>query len=350
MNIAKRQSTLIKNSKCDSESEVPKIEEKVARRRSDIFFMCVSLFIVFCEVEIAVQFPEVTRVLKTYGINFELAGYLMVIPGIIFSWTLYFPVGSFLMKFWLKYLKTQSSRDTETSIQHLERCRSYLMGAIYYLCSFVFTFIVACQIDFLPRVYGGSLDIKELHKLWPARSDLMVKTVYMLSYGHHIERLLVHTYCNYKTATYFTMLLHHVIAVGLIAISFQTEYFHFGFPVLLLLDLSDCLLQLARFLRETVFQTQSKILFVLMAISWMHGRVFGLCWEVLPTVYWLVSEPSEFAKQFFTLHVFYFSSLFILTILNIFWLFQILKIFVTVFVEGKNKLAYEDNHLKKQKH
>ena len=350
MSTVRRSSFPINSQKCDIESEIPKIEEKVARRHSDIFFLCVSLFIIFCEIEIAIQFPEVSRVLKTFGINFDLAGYLMVVPGIIFSWILYFPVGNLLMKYCKKYLKTQSSRDTENDIEHFIRCRSYLMGAVYYLCSFVFTFIVAVQIGLLPKVYGGSLNLKEVHRTWPVQSDLMVKVVYMLSYGHHIERLLVHTYFNFKTATYFTMLLHHIIAVGLIAISFQTEYFHFGFPVLLLLDLSDCMLQLARFLRETVFQTQSKIMFVLMSISWMHGRVFGLCWEVLPVVYSMVSEPSEFSKQFFTLHLFYFSSLFILTVLNIFWLFQILKIFVTVFVEGKTKLAYEDNHIKKQKH
>lgn len=350
MTIAKRSPNQSVSSKCDSEPATPNPRVKVQRRHSDIFFMCICLFIIIYEITIAMQFPEVSRVLKTYGINFDLTGYLMVIPGIIFSWSLYFPIGNYLTRFWLKYLKTQSSRDSESQLEHIKRCRSYLMGAIYYLCSFLFTFIVAVQIDFLPKVYGGSLDLKEVHRSWPGRSDLLIKLVYMLSYGHHLERLVVHLFFNFKTATYFTMLLHHFIAVGLIAISYQSEYFHFGFAVLLLLDLSDFMLQFARFLRETVFQVSSKVMFVLMAISWLHGRVFGLCWEVLPGVYWIVSEPTEFAKQFFILHVFYFSSLFILAILNIFWLFQILKIFVTVFVERKEKLEYEDNHIKKQKH
>jgi hypothetical protein len=298
---------------------------------------------------IAIQFPEMLAALREYGVSSHLIDYIWLIPGVSFSYILYFPVGNYLSAFWIKHLREKKSRDDETAADRVKRCKSYLMGSIYYMSSFLLTLLVAVHCDYLPIVYGGSLNLTQRHAMWPVRSEMSVRVVYMFSFGHHLERLVVHVLANYKTSTFYTMLLHHIIAVGLIAISFQSEYLDFGIAVLLMLDLSDSLLQLARFFRETVFWKVSKALFLLMSVSWLHGRIFGMFWEVLPTVYTLISNANEFTRKFFGVHLFYFSSLFILACLNGFWLFQILKVFVVIFVHGKEKLEYEDNHLNKKK-
>lgn len=322
----------------------------ISRRGSDMIFMCALIFIAIYQITIVAQFPAILEALKLIGCPFDVSILLWLVPGIAFSYILYFPVGDFLSRFWIKYMRDQRSRENETTEERIERCKSYLMGFFYYALSFIATAFVAINTDLLPKVYGGNLNLVKFHESWPSNIDNSIKAIYMLSLGHHVERFFVHMVVNYKTATYFTMFLHHIITVGLIAISMFTHYYHFGIPVLLLLDLSDALLQLSRFLRETIFQISSKVAFVLMFVAWVQGRVYGfiveILWHIMIDI--LLKQKHEFMWRFFGLHLFFFTSLMILGILNVFWLYQILKIFLAIFINKSEKLEYEDKHMKKK--
>ena len=332
------------------DSSMGKTKKSTFKRfSSDGFFMFFCIFIGIFEIKIFMQFPQVFKMLENYSIKQDFYEFLWLIPGYLFSFLLYFPLGNYLQQFWEKFLKTDTMRDGESREQRLMRCKSYLMASFYYLISFIVIFVVAKEEGILPMVYGGTLDLSVEQKLWPKRSSIAVRIIYLFSYGHHLERLLHHVYASYISSTFYTMLLHHIITVGLIAISFHTELCCFGIAVLMLLDLSDFLLQFVRFLRETTFAISSKIVFVVMLITWVQGRIIGLGWEVLPAVFEMFLSRHIFVLQFNTLHLFYISGLSLLWVLNIFWFYQIVKIFVTVFVNKKTRLEYEDSHAKKHK-
>ena len=330
-------------------SEQTVLKPKLKRFTSDQFFMYFCIFIGIFEANIFMQFPKVFKMLENYDIRQDFYEFLWLIPGYFFSYLLYFPLGNYLQKFWENKLTTKGARDDESKEQRLARCRSYLMASFYYVISFAVIFLVAKEDGILPFVYGGTLDLSAEQKLWPKRSSVSVRILYLFSYGHHLERLLNHIYAPHNPSTFYTMLLHHIITVGLIAISFHTELCSFGIAVLMLLDLSDFLLQFARFLRETVFTITSRVTFVFMLIFWIHGRIIGLGWEVLPAVFEMFLSRHIFVLQFNTLHIFYISGLCLLWILNIFWFSQIVKIFVTLFVNKKTKLEYEDSHCENNK-
>ena len=320
-----------------------------SRLKSEVFFMFVLIFITAYQLTILMQFPDIIKTLAGYGVVFNIANYKWLIPGYIFSHLIYYTLGKLTMRFWRPLLSSKGTRDNETQEQRVERCQMYLMASIYYTSSFIFTFIVAQQEDMVPLVYGGNLDMNVHLKKWPQPASYMIQIAYFFSYGHHIERLVHHGVFNRHSATYYSMMLHHVITVGLIAISYQMEYCCYGIPVLLLLDVSDCLLHVARFLRETNYAITSKVTFVIMSVFWLQGRVFGLAYEILLAVFDLCKKNTPFLKKYYGMHLYYFTGLFILWILNVFWLYQIVKVFVTVFVKKSTKLEYEDSYMKKKK-
>ena len=295
-----------------------------------------------------VQFPEVTRVLETYGIHSSGLKFFWIIPGYLFSYLLYFPLGKILDRFWIGFLLPEGTREGENLKKRVKRMRTYLMASIYYSSSFLFVLIAAVYEGLLPILYGGDLDLAMEQKRWPRQTGVLVTIVYLFQYGHHLERLLNHAVNEYHSATFWTMSLHHILTVGMIAVSFQTRITHFGIAVLMMLDFSDCLLQLSRFLRETTFQGTAKVTFVFLVISWLHGRVLGLGWEVIPAVVKMALSRHLFVHQFFSIHVFYVIGLCVFWLLNVFWFYQIVKIFVSVFIKKIFKFDYEDSALKKK--
>lgn len=337
------------SSNISNESNQSTSQEMSSRRKSDIFFMFLLIFITVYQLTILMQFPDIIKTLEAYGVVFRIMNYKWLVPGFIFSHFIYFTLGKWTMRFWRPLLSAKNTRDNETEEQRVDRCQMYLMASIYYSTSFVFAYLVAKQENLVPVVYGGNLDFNYHLKIWPLGTSEMIQIVYLFSYGHHIERLVHYGVYSRNSATYYSMMLHHVITVGLIAISYQMEYCAYGVPVLLLLDVSDCLLHAARFLRETNYSISAKVTFVVMSIFWLHGRVIGFGYEVVLAVFDLCRKNSPFLLKYYGMHLYYFTGLFILWVLNVFWLYQILMIFVTVFWKKSTKLEYEDSYLKKQK-
>ena len=340
----------ISENKNEKQTNFEKKPELVSHRRtSDFFFLPLSIFIFIYQSRIFTQFPEVCKYLKPLGIETDYVSLWWIIPAIAFSWSLYYPIGKFLTRFWIYLLNEKSSRDGESKEQHIKRARIYLMGGIYYTLSVFITFYVGYHLEMLPKLFGGKLDFFDLIASWPTKTNDYLLFVYILSFGHHLERLIAHAFTSYSSATYFTMLLHHFIAVGLIAISYQSQYLEIGLGVLLCLDISDALLQYARFFRETKYRNFSYAIFAVMALTWIHGRICSFIFEIIIPVIRVVSNPTQFMQQFYEMHIYYAVSLSMLGVLNIFWLFQILKIAVTVFIKKSEKLEYEDHDAKIRK-
>ena len=330
------------------EQNLPK-ELSSKRLKSDVFFMICCIFVGLYEIYVFIQFPDVVRVLETYGIRFNSYELLWLIPGYLFSYSLYSPIGKTFDPYWSGVLVSEGSREGESHEKRIKRLRTYLMATIYYATSFVFTTLVALQEGYLPRVFGGTLDLKMEQNRWPKPAGNFVKILYLFEYGHHLERLFNHIYNDSNSPTFYTMLLHHIVTVGMIAVSYQNELKYYGIAVLILCDFGDTFLQASRFLRETQYKNSAKICFVIMAVNWLQGRIIGLGWEVIPAVFDFVFSRHSFVLRFFGMHFSYILMICTLWILNVFWFFQIVKIFISIFLKNKMKFDYEDSRPNQKK-
>lgn len=274
--------------------------------------------------------------------------FLWVIPGIAYSYGLYFLSTKYLANYFTPYLTKVSTRTDETLAQRLHRVGVNLMGLIYYVSSFVTLFYLSYGTEFLPTIYGGYLEIDNYLATWPVRTSKTLRIVYLVGLGHHLERLAMHMIQSRHSITYYTMNLHHILTVYLIALSFFMNHFVVGVAVFLLHDLSDALLWASRLLRETVFERITIVTFALMALSWFVTRVYAFLVEVIVKLVYVFAYPQHIFKEFYFSHLFLFASLFMLATLNIYWSFQIAQIAVTRFVKKQNSFALEDSKGRKK--
>jgi len=111
----------------------------------------------------------------------------------------------------------------------------------------------------------------------------------------------------YGHPSYFTMNIHHFATIISIVYSYLTNFEEYGMLVLLLSDVSDCFLNLAKQAKdlERLKGTKLDILFTVMVLVWLYTRTFSLpiCFT-LSWYKWLSLFPSVFRGDFTTLQMF----------------------------------------------
>lgn len=82
----------------------------------------------------------------------------------------------------------------------------------------------------------------------------------------------------YDNPSYLTMNVHHFATVFSIIFSYLTNYEEFGMLVLIMSDISDCLLSFAKTCRDLLFFRSSILdcIFVLMISTWLYTRILCL--------------------------------------------------------------------------
>lgn len=293
------------------------------------------------------KISDVERVMLEHSITTNYWEYLWVLPGMAYSFGLYLICSRYLVLFLEPYMTKDSNHDEENHQQRLRRTGNYIMGFIYYFSSIAVTWYVAKNEGYLPKMYGGDVNALGFNDIWPVKSSNLLRIVYLMNLGHHFERLLFHSVVQRGSKTFYTMMLHHVITVFLIWLSFLIDYFIYGIPVFLFHDMSDLFLAASRILRETHFKKATEVVFAIMMVSWVYTRIVGFIWEVIYPMTINFSSPSVFVRSFWFIHAFLFMALYLLAILNIFWFVQICNIAFARFIHGKTKYSYEDGQKKK---
>lgn len=336
------QSKAVTSPPLKSETPQQSIEDKMNYVMEDVSKF-LTIFITIYMALILSQSPQINDFIFAEGGSLEYWEFLWTIPGIAYSYGLYLVSTKYLVKLFKPYLKTVNYKEGESEDQRLVRVGVNLMGFLYYTSSFITLFYLSYNTEFLPKVYGGYLSLDTYTDDWPVKTSKVIRIVYMICFGHHIERLIVHTLDSRHSKSFHTMNLHHLLTVYLIALSFFMNHFIFGVAVFLLHDLSDALLWASRLLRETVFEKSTITIFITMAISWFFTRVYSFLYEVIYRVFLILSNPKMYIKTFYFSHLFFFTSLFLLAGLNLYWFVQIVQIAITKFIKKKDTFAFEDS-------
>ncbi|KAI0475977.1 putative longevity-assurance protein [Xylariaceae sp. FL0804] len=127
------------------------------------------------------------------------------------------------------------------------------------------------------------LNFRELWTNWPNREIEGIMKVYMLGqWAFWIQQVLVIN-IEERRKDHWQMLTHHFITIGLIYASYCYHHTRVGNLILVLMDIVDIFLPLAKCLKYLGFTTVCDIMFGLFMVSWFFARhVFYLmtCYSI----------------------------------------------------------------------
>jgi hypothetical protein len=133
----------------------------------------------------------------------------------------------------------------------LDRNRDYGFGTIVYSTATIFAYYTYWGNANLPAVIGGTGDIRVWWEKAPFMAEMPhIDNYYLIQFGYHVHNLLHQLFWRYKRATYVEMTLHHVIASTLIFFSYYSCMCHIGLFVLMIHDIGDFWLNLAKMMRD----------------------------------------------------------------------------------------------------
>lgn len=324
------------------------IETKVNSLMESMSFVFL-LFIVTYFVLLVPSLADMFDFFHEQGVIVNFVEYLWLVPGFLLSYALYWICTTTVIGLWRPHIAATVYRQNETPKQRERRLGGYIYSTIYYSLSWGSLLYMTHGTKFCPPEFGGSLDITKSLTSWPYEVSRPIRLFYMLTLGHHLERLFHELLHNRKTNSFYTMTFHHVITIMLIFLSFYCRHLMFGIPVLLTHDFNDVFLASSRFFRESRFSALASVLFLTMMISWGYTRLFVYTRHIVWGVYWGAFNLTEFTRRYLFMQVFFIPGLLGLLILNSLWFFQISRVFLWRFIKQDGMLPMEDLGNKKQK-
>jgi hypothetical protein len=301
----------------------------------------VLLFVAFYFLLAIPQFLEFSQFMRERQIVIYFTEYLWIIPGVAASFLLNLLSTRVIVRWFEPLIKKDSFRAAESYEERLARLGNYIYGVIYYTISTVALMSMTFGSEFSPVSFGGSLNTTDKIIPWPYDVSYGIRIFYMLTMGHHLERTLHELMHQYGSKTFFVMMLHHILTLMLIFLSFFMRQLVFGIPVLLTHDVNDIFLNASRFLRETNYKGLTNVCFITLLISWIYTRIYTFPVEVIYGAIYQAMYDVVFIQRFLFSYIFFLPALIALYILNVYWGFQMLKIAI-LRIAGKEKLPFED--------
>lgn len=324
------------------------IETRVNTFMENISFIFL-IFIITYFVLIIPSLVEMHEFLRENQVIVHFSEYLWTFVGIALSYLIYKLSITVLIDAWRPRISPIVVRQNESPEQRVHRLGGYIYSVIYYSLSWGSLYYMNYGTIFCPPEFGGKLDITKSLANWPYEVSYSIRLFYMLTLGHHIERLIHELVHNRKTTSFNTMTFHHVVTIMLIFLSFYCRHLMFGIPVLLTHDFNDIFLSLSRFLRESIHSEWASAAFLIMMCSWFYTRIWVYCKHIVYGLVYNALNLTEFTRRFLFMQVFFIPALLGLLVLNCLWFFQISRVFVWRFVKKDKMLPMEDFKNKKQK-
>ncbi|CAF1002723.1 unnamed protein product [Adineta ricciae] len=205
---------------------------------------------------------------------------------------------------------------------------------LFYTCTWSFNiYLLSYRYDYFQEPY---LIWDDWAPGMPVPFDIQI--MYFVQCGFYLHSIYGTLCMDYKRKDFYAMLLHHVLTMTLIFVSYATRYHKIGLLVLFVHDITDIWLELAKvlhylFLRKggrkcPRWETAANVCFVMFLLSWF---LFRLYWYPIKVLYstGVVTAHRAYDKGC-GLYGFFNSLLWILCCLNIYWLYFILQLLFRV--------------------
>ena len=311
------------------------------------FSFVITIFIFIYFILIIPDIFEITNFFTKSNIEYSYLEFLLIIPSALFSFGLYKFTQCYLIKKWRPYISPIIVRQNETPEDRLHRLGEYVYKLIYDSFCYIILLNLSKDTIFAPPELGGTFDIYSSTLKWPYEVKASIRIYYMIALGHYFERLSYEAIKNRNSNSFFTMIFHHMVTMMMIFLSYMTGHQMYGITVLLTHDLNDIFLNLSRLLRESVFPQFASFFFIILAGTWLYTRIYIFSKYVLYGLIYNVLNLPPLIHRFLFLHYFFIPALFALFVLNLFWLFQIIRVFLFRFVKKDKNLPFEDFRSKK---
>ena len=272
---------------------------------------------------------------------------LWVMAGVVISFSLYGAM-KFLCRGFIKRNVTWEKQHLNKEGDRQYRVENQVYGVVYYLMSSIFfwSLLYVYEPECLPKGLGGELDLWSFTSNWPRLPHIVTRAYFMTSIGHHIERTVQYVLYKRESKSFWTMILHHVLTVALMMVSYSIRAFMFGYSVLITHEISDMFMYLTRLVRELKqAKTLLPICYVCLLFVWIYTRSYVFTAEVLyPLVTHVVFE-FDVVRYMFYICV---AGLLILGILNTYWTLLVLKMGFSKFFKKENVVFKFDVDTKKE--
>jgi len=147
---------------------------------------------------------------------------------------------------------------------------------LYFSFSVVYGYWVAYDSYFLPPSLGGKGDIDKMWTDFPYQgieTFPYIRGYLMIQLGYHLQSFIVHV-CSKPRNDFMEMLLHHSLAVWLIALAYFMNYVIASHLVLFTHDLPDLFVYLTRTLMDTNQKKLTIFSYGSIMISWFYMRLY----------------------------------------------------------------------------
>jgi len=173
-----------------------------------------------------------------------------------------------------------------------------------------------------------------------------IKIMYFFQCGFYLHSVYATLYMDYKRKDFYVMLIHHVITMALIFVSYATRYHKIGLLVLFVHDITDIWLEMTKLFHYLAirqgkkkypsWETAATCCFVMFTVFWFLFRLYWYPKKVLYTAG--VTSAYRAYDKGCGLYAFFNGLLWMLLGLNIYWLFFICQFLYRVMAGHLNSL------------
>ncbi|RWA04847.1 hypothetical protein EKO27_g10253 [Xylaria grammica] len=127
------------------------------------------------------------------------------------------------------------------------------------------------------------MNLRELWTGWPDREVTgLVKAYFLGQWAFWLQQVMV-IHIEERRKDHWQMLTHHFITIALMAASYYYHHTRVGILILVLMDIVDIFLPLAKCLKYLGFSTLCDVMFGMFMVSWFlarHVLYMAVCWSI----------------------------------------------------------------------
>jgi len=228
-------------------------------------------------------------------------------------------------------------------IERAEKGARSVFKFFYFVTACIVGWCVLKDVEFMRKSLLCNGDLSKTFEDFPYfKKSEYFNIYYLVQFGYHFESFVSQLLSKPKN-DYIEMVLHHIVTVLLIFLSYMSNYSNVGAPIMFLHDWSDIFTASSRMLLDAPGgKIPTVISFFILIASWIYSRLYVFPFEVirlagikyLPrnNLYILLNIYSHPYAPYFLV-----SMLLVLLLLHIYWFYLLMKIVYKLIVEKKQE-------------
>lgn len=220
-------------------------------------------------------------------------------------------------------------KEGDKHIVKVSKFGSCSFKTVFFASICYFEYEVLSRQNFTPSWLFGK---GETANLWTEGYNMPVDliTVFMVSLGYHIHSTVYHCFVLERRCDFGEMLLHHMLTLWLMVLSYIDGYSRIGLLIVFLNDVPDIFVYATKSLGDTVFVKLSIVSYIGLVASYAYFRLVVFPVSLLPSLLY-ESNFSPFGKFL------YISFLCSLTALHAHWFVLLVKIGMNLVRTGSRR-------------